>query len=95
MTKVLIPIKTTGAEKSKKQIKGVGGSLTSLAKKAGIAAGAYLAARGLVNAVGASVTAFAEQETAEKRNSFKINWTCGWNDSRTIKTHGQIFIRTN
>ena len=67
MTKVLIPIKTTGAEKSKKQIKGVGGSLTSLAKKAGIAAGAYLAARGLVNAVGASVTAFAEQETAEKK----------------------------
>ena len=67
MTKVLIPIKTTGAAKSKKEIKGVGGSLTSLAKSAGLAAGAYMAARGLVNAVGASVTAFAEQQEAEKK----------------------------
>ena len=43
MTKVVIPITTPGAGKAQKQINKTGSSLGSLAKKAGLAAGAYLA----------------------------------------------------
>ena len=62
-----IQVKTTGAEKSKKAIKGVNGGLKNMAKSASLAAGAYMAARGLVSAINASIEAFGKQETAEKK----------------------------
>ena len=46
-----IQVKTTGAKKSKKAIKGVNNGLKSMAKSAALAAGAYMAARGLVGAI--------------------------------------------
>ena len=62
-----IQVKTTGAEKSKKAIKGVNGGLKSMAKSAALAAGAYLGARGLLTVIQSSVEAFGKQEEAEKK----------------------------
>ena len=67
MTKILIPIETKGAKKAQKEIKGVGGGLKSLAKKAGLAAAAYMGTQALVGAVRSSIEAFAEQEMAQKK----------------------------
>ena len=63
----IIDIKTKGAGKSKKDVKGVSGALGGLAKKAGLAAAAYFGTQGLISAVKGSVDAFARQELAEKK----------------------------
>ena len=65
--KHIIDIKTKGAGKSEKQIKGVSGALGGLAKKAGIAAAAYFGTRALIGGIQASVDAFGKQELAEKK----------------------------
>ena len=63
----IINVKTRGAKKSEKEVKGVSGALGGLAKKAGIAAAAYFGARGLINGVKGSIDAFAKQELAQKK----------------------------
>ena len=65
--KHIIDVKTRGAEKSKKKIKGVSGALGGLAKQAGIAAAAYFGTRALINGIKGSIDAFAKQELAEKK----------------------------
>ena len=67
VNKHIIDVKTRGAEKSKKQIKGVGGALGGLAKQAGIAAAAYFGTRALLNGIKASVDLFGRQQLAEKK----------------------------
>ena len=67
VNKHIIDVKTRGAEKSKKQIKGVGGALGGLAKQAGIAAAAYFGSRALLNGIKSSIDLFAKQELAEKK----------------------------
>lgn len=62
-----IQVKTTGAEKSKKAIKGVNNGLSNMAKKAGLAAAAYLGANALLSAVRQSIDLFGQQELAEKK----------------------------
>ena len=66
----IIEILTKGGKKSEKEIKGVSNSLGGLAKKAGIAAAAYFGTGMLLDAVKQSVTAFAQQEQAEKKLEF-------------------------
>ena len=65
--KLIIDVKTKGAKKSEKQIKGVSGALGNLAKQAGIAAAAFFGTRALLNGIKASIDAFAKQELAEKK----------------------------
>ena len=65
--KHIIDIKTKGAKKSQKQIKGVTGGLKGLAKQAGVAAAAYFGTRALLNGITASIDAFKTQELAEKK----------------------------
>ena len=61
----VIEVKTTGAEKSKQQLKGVSGGLKSMAKSAGLAAGAYFGSRALLSGIKSSIDLFKEQELAE------------------------------
>ena len=63
----IIEVSTRGADKSKKQIKGVSGALGGLAKQAGVAAAAYFGTRALLNGVKQSIDLFAKQELAEKK----------------------------
>tara|TARA_R110002020_G_scaffold69405_5_gene180645 strand:+ start:1562 stop:3550 length:1989 start_codon:yes stop_codon:yes gene_type:complete len=65
--KQIIEVVTKGAKKSEKEIKGVSGGLKKMAKSAGIAAVAYMGARGLTSAIQGSIQAFAQQELAEKK----------------------------
>ena len=67
VNKHIIDVKTKGAKKSAKQIKGVGGALSGMAKQAGIAAAAYFGTRALINGIKGSIDAFAKQELAEKK----------------------------
>ena len=67
VNKHIIDVKTKGAKKSAKQIKGVGGALSGMAKQAGIAAAAYFGGRALINGIKSSVDLFAKQELAEKK----------------------------
>ena len=77
----IIEIITKGAGKSKKDVDGVSTSLGSLAKKAGIAAAAYFGSGMLLDAVKQSITAFAQQEQAEK----KLEFAAGSMSSALIK----------
>ena len=79
--KHIIDIKTKGAKKSEKQIKGVSGGLSGLAKQAGIAAVAYFGASGLINGIKSSTDAFAKQELAEK----KLRFAAGASTQELIK----------
>ena len=63
----IIEVKTKGAKKSQKQIKGVGGALGGMAKQAGIAAAAYFGTRALLNGIKSSIDLFGRQELAEKK----------------------------
>ena len=67
VNKHIIDVKTKGAKKSAKQIKGVGSALGGMAKQAGIAAAAYFGGRALLNGVKQSIDLFAKQELAEKK----------------------------
>jgi len=67
VNKHIIDVKTKGAKKSAKQIKGVGGALSGMAKQAGIAAAAYFGTRALLNGIKSSIDLFAKQELAEKK----------------------------
>ena len=67
MTKVVIPITTPGAGKAQKQIDKTGNSLGSLAKKAGLAAGAYFGATALLGGIKESIRLFGAQQEAEKK----------------------------
>ena len=63
----VIDVKTKGAKKSEKQVKGVNKSLGALAKQAGLAAAAYFGTRGLINAFTSAIDKAGEQELAEKK----------------------------
>ena len=63
----IIDVKTKGAKKSQKQIKGVSGALGGLAKQAGLAAAAYFGATALIGGIKGSIDAFGKQELAEKK----------------------------
>ena len=71
----IINVRTKGANKSKKEIKGVSGALGGLAKQAGIAAAAYFGVRGLINGINGSIDAFGKQELAEKKLEAAIGKT--------------------
>jgi hypothetical protein len=66
----IIGIKTKGAKKSEKEIKGVNASLKSMAKAAGVAAAAYFGSQALLSAISSSITLFGQQEEAEKKLRF-------------------------
>ena len=66
----IIEVKTQGADKSKKQIQGVSGSLKGMAKSAGVAAAAYFGSQALLGAIKSSIDLFAKQEQAEKKLRF-------------------------
>ena len=63
----VIDVKTKGAKKSEKQVKGVNKSLGGLAKQAGLAAAAYFGTRGLINAFTSAIDKAGQQELAEKK----------------------------
>ena len=77
----IIDVKTKGAAKSQKDIKGVSGSLGGLAKQAGIAAAAYFGTRALLDGIKSSIDLFAKQELAEK----KLRFAAGASTSELIK----------
>ena len=70
VNKHIIDIQTKGAEKSKKKIDGVSGSLGNLAKKAGVAAAAYFGSQALLSGISKSIELFGQQELAEKKLRF-------------------------
>tara|TARA_Y100001938_G_scaffold140825_1_gene209582 strand:+ start:3123 stop:4895 length:1773 start_codon:yes stop_codon:yes gene_type:complete len=63
----LIEVKATGAQKAKRQLKGVSNGLKDMAKSAAMAAGAYFGARALLGAIKSSIDLFGQQELAEKK----------------------------
>ena len=63
----IIDVRTKGAKKSEKQIKGVSGALGGMAKQAGIAAAAYFGGRALLSGIRQSIDLFAKQGLAEKK----------------------------
>tara|TARA_Y100001963_G_C6774967_1_gene446888 strand:+ start:29 stop:1738 length:1710 start_codon:yes stop_codon:yes gene_type:complete len=65
-----IEVKTTGAKKSEKAIKGVNNGLANMAKKAGLAASAYFGSQALLGAIKSSIELFGQQEEAEKKLRF-------------------------
>ena len=65
--KYIIDVRTKGAKKAGKDLKGVGAGAASMAKSVGIAAVAYVGARGLISAIQGSIDAFAKQELAQKK----------------------------
>ena len=65
--KYIIDVRTKGAKKAGKDLKGVGAGAASMAKSVGIAAVAYVGARGLISAIRGSIDAFAKQELAQKK----------------------------
>ena len=65
-----IQVKTTGAKKSEKAIKGVNNGLANMAKKAGLAAAAYFGSQALLSAIKSSIDLFGQQEEAEKKLRF-------------------------
>tara|TARA_R110000824_G_scaffold176451_1_gene355416 strand:+ start:5806 stop:7731 length:1926 start_codon:yes stop_codon:yes gene_type:complete len=85
----IIEVQTKGAEKSKKQLKGVSGGLKSMAKSAALAAGAYLGARGLLNVIKSSLDLFAEQQLAEVKLESALGKT-----SATLKKYASALQQT-
>ena len=66
----IIEVKTKGAKKSEKEVKGVNAALGNMAKQAGLAAAAYFGSQALLGAIRSSIDLFAQQEAAEKKLSF-------------------------
>ncbi len=85
----IIDVKTKGADKSKKKIKGVSGALGGMAKQAGIAAAAYFGARGLLNALKSSLSLYAEQQLAEVKLESALGKT-----SSTLKKYASALQQT-
>ena len=85
----IIDVKTKGAKKSQRDIKGVGGALGGLAKQAGIAALAYFGARGLLNALKSSLSLYAEQQLAEVKLESALGKT-----SSTLKKYATALQQT-
>ena len=85
----IIDVKTRGAKKSQKEIKGVGTALGGMAKKAGIAALAYFGARGLINAFKSSLSLYAEQQLAEVKLESALGKT-----SATLKKYASALQQT-
>ena len=77
----IIEVKTKGAAKSQKQIKGVGNALGGMAKKAGVAAAAYFGSQALLQGIQSSIDLFAKQEIAEK----KLRFAAGASTEELIK----------
>ena len=77
----IIEVKTTGAKKSEKEIKGVGNALGGMAKKAGVAAAAYFGSQALLQGISSSIDLFAKQELAEK----KLRFAAGKSTEELIK----------
>ena len=77
----IIDVRTKGAKKSEKQIKGVSGALGGLAKQAGIAAAAYFGTTALLSGIRQSIDLFGKQEIAEK----KLRFAAGSSTQELIK----------
>ncbi len=77
----IIEVKTTGAKKSEKEIKGVGNALGGMAKKAGVAAAAYFGSQALLQGIRSSIDLFSKQELAEK----KLRFAAGKSTEELIK----------
>ena len=77
----IIEVKTKGAKKSEKEIKGVGNALGGMAKKAGVAAAAYFGSQALLQGIRSSIDLFAKQELAEK----KLRFAAGKSTEELIK----------
>ena len=77
----IIEVKTKGAIKSEKEIKGVGNALGGMAKKAGVAAAAYFGSQALLQGIRSSIDLFAKQELAEK----KLRFAAGKSTEELIK----------
>jgi len=73
--KLNIKIKTKGAKKSEREIKGVDSKLKSLGKSAMVAAGGFFAARGLINAFKSVIDLAGKQELAETKLEAAIGRT--------------------
>ena len=65
-SKFLIDIRTKGAGKSEKQVKGVSSALGGLAKKAALAGAAYFGARGIIEGFKALSTQGAKLQNVSK-----------------------------
>ena len=65
--KLNIKVSTTGAKKSKGQLKGLSGSISSLGKAALATGVAYFGARGLISGLSSVIRLAGEQEKAEKK----------------------------
>lgn len=65
--KYVIQAETKGFDKANKKTKTLGGSMGGLTKSVGGVALAYFSATGLIGAIKGSITAFGEQEKAEKK----------------------------
>ena len=68
----VINVLAKGAKKTQQQLKGVNGSLTSMAGKVAGVAAAYFAAQGLINGAMSAANAYARQEQAEKKLRFAL-----------------------
>jgi len=64
--KATIRVQAKGADQAKRKLDGVGTSLSGVAKKAGLAAVAFIGVAGLVRGMKAATEAAGEQERAEK-----------------------------
>ena len=65
--KLNIKVSTPGAKKSKAQLKGLSGSISSLGKAALATGAVYFGARGLINGLSSAIRLAGEQEQAEKK----------------------------
>ena len=65
--KLNIKVSTPGAKKSKAQLKGLSGSISSLGKAALATGVAYFGARGLISGLSSAIRLAGEQEQAEKK----------------------------
>jgi hypothetical protein len=86
MPKLRIDVEQKGADKAKKKIDKLGGSLGDLRSKALLAAGGFLGAGALVAGMKAAVEASAEQELAEK----KLAQALGTSTDELIKQAGAL-----
>ena len=65
-TKQIIEVVTKGANKSKKQLKGVEGAMGGLAKKALVAGASFFAVRGIINGMQESVKLAGKMKSVEQ-----------------------------
>jgi len=68
----IVNVLAKGTRKTQTQLKGVNGSLTSMAGKVAAVGAAYFAAQGLISGAMSAANAYARQEQAEKKLRFAL-----------------------